>query len=197
MQIGKIFYPISTLGPGKRACIWTIGCTRNCDGCSNPDLQLFDKSKDVNVTEIVELIKKFDCNGVTITGGEPFLQIDELKELVVLLNDIGIDDILVYTGYKLDELIKMSNHNVEFILANISVLIDGPFIKELVDDVPLRGSSNQKIWLFKEKYEKSYLDCLNTDKKVDIIHLKGETHFIGIPFRDYKEVYSNYLKKGK
>ena len=194
MQIGKILFPVTTLGPGKRVGIWVLGCNRNCKGCSNPELQFFDVLKDVQVDKIVDFIKTLNFEGVTISGGEPFLQIEELKLLICQLREAGIDDILVYSGFTKQELEKMHNPNVDYILSHITVLIDGPFMKELVDDVPLRGSSNQRVWLFDRRYEQQYLACLSEEKKVDIFQFKNEIHFIGIPFKDYKKIYAKYIK---
>lgn len=194
MQIGKILFPVTTLGPGERVGIWVLGCSRNCEGCSNPELQFFDASKDVEVDEVVDFINTLPCEGVTISGGEPFLQVEALKSLICELRKAGIEDILIYSGFTKRELEEMNNPNVDFILSHIAVLIDGPFIKELVDDVPLRGSSNQKVWLFDRRYEQKYLACLGEEKKVDIFQFKNEIHFIGIPFKDYKKVYAKYIK---
>ncbi|MCH5157417.1 MAG: radical SAM protein [Clostridiales bacterium] len=194
MQVGKILYPVSTLGPGIRAGIWVIGCNRNCEGCANPELQTADASKDIGVDKIVSLISTFSCEGVTVSGGEPFLQAAELKQLIEQLRNIGIEDILVYSGFTLRELASMGDPDVDWVLSNITVLIDGPFINSLVDDIPLRGSSNQKVWLFDKRYEQKYVDCLSREKKVDIFHIDDEIHFIGIPFKDYKKLYAKYIK---
>ena len=197
MQVGKILFPITTLGPGQRLGLWMLGCTRNCDGCSNPELQVFDASKNIEVDKLIDFILDAQCDGVTISGGEPFLQVKELRKLIEKLNTAGIDDILVYTGFLKETLENRKDPDIDYILSNIAVLIDGPFIKDLVDDVPLRGSSNQRVWLYKEQNQKAYSDCLNDVKRIDIIELKGETHFIGIPFANYKELYPKYIKARK
>lgn len=95
MQVGKILFPITTLGPGQRLGLWMLGCTRNCDGCSNPELQVFDASKNIEVDKLIDFILDAQCDGVTISGGEPFLQVKELRKLIEKLNTAGIDDILV------------------------------------------------------------------------------------------------------
>ena len=67
MQIGKILFPITTLGPGKRLGIWTQGCTRFCHGCSNPELQTFDQSKDVAVHNVFDGSIDMQFTGITIS----------------------------------------------------------------------------------------------------------------------------------
>ena len=73
MQIGKILYPVTTLGVGERLGIWTQGCNRFCRGCSNPELQTFDETKDVSPQKIFDATIGWEFDGVTISGGEPFL----------------------------------------------------------------------------------------------------------------------------
>ncbi|MBQ7906738.1 MAG: radical SAM protein [Clostridia bacterium] len=194
MQIGKVVFPVTTLGPGTRIGIWTQGCYRACKGCSNPELQLFDKSKEISVTELVSRIKDFSFDGVTISGGEPFVQVEELYLLIKELRMLGVDDILIYSGFTKEELESRQDEKIYYILSEISVLIDGPFIAELVDDVPLRGSSNQRVWLFKDKYKDAYRQFLGSEKRVDIFEHQGWVHFIGIPGKDYQDVYKKYLE---
>lgn len=197
MQIGKILFPITTLGPGKRLGIWTQGCARFCHGCSNPELQTFDETKDVSVQKIFDGTIDMQFEGITISGGEPFMQSHELKQLVELYIDVGINDILVYTGYTIEELVTKKNSDINYILANIAVLIDGPFLESLVDDIPLRGSSNQRVLVLNNKFKRAYEDFLKQEKKVDIFYFEDETHFIGIPFKGYDELYKKLITMRK
>ena len=197
MQIGKILFPITTLGPGKRLGIWTQGCTRFCKGCSNPELQIFDETKDVSVQKIFDGTIDMQFDGITISGGEPFIQPHELRQLVELYVNAGFDDILIYTGYTIDELIDKKDSDIDYILSNIAVLIDGPFVESLVDDVPLRGSSNQRVLVLNNKHNDSYEEFLKQDKKVDIFYFEDETHFIGIPFKDYDVLYKKFISMRK
>lgn len=197
MQIGKILFPITTLGPGKRLGIWIQGCTRFCHGCSNPELQTFDQSKDVAVQKVFDGTIDMQFTGITISGGEPFAQANELKSLVELYGNAGITDILIYTGYTIEELIDKSNADINFILSHIAVLIDGPFVEALVDDTPLRGSSNQRVLVLNNQYKSIYEEFLNREKKVDIFYFDDETHFIGIPFKGYDELYKKLIAMRK
>lgn len=197
MQIGKILFPITTLGPGKRLGIWTQGCTRFCNGCSNPELHTFDQSKDITVKKIADATSGMQYDGVTISGGEPFIQSSELRKLVELFVNAGVEDILIYTGYTIEELIDKSNADIDYILSHIAVLIDGPFVEALVDDTPLRGSSNQRVLVLNNQFKSTYEDFLNQEKKVDIFYFDDETHFIGIPFKGYDELYKKLIAMRK
>lgn len=198
MEIEKILHPIRALGPGNRLVIWTLGCPRRCKGCSNPETQNPNPNADLSINQILE---RYDFNlidGVTISGGEPFMQISELHKLVLELKNRNVKDILVYTGYTLQELLDMGKREVEDILANISVLIDGPYIDELHLDHRLKGSSNQNIIYIDRNQIERYENYLVQEKKLDIIRLaNGEVHFIGIPPKDYRELYPEYIKSSK
>ena len=195
MQIGKILHPIHSLGINTRIGIWTLGCFRNCLNCSNPELQYSDKEKELSIETIIEILKKFEFQGITISGGEPFLQIHELYRLVkAIIEEIKIDDILVFTGYTVEELHAMNDVEVEYILSHISVLVDGPYIEDLHTEKPLQGSSNQRIIIINKKYEKEYLAYLDKEKTFDIIRDGEYTHFIGIPIKGFREQYRLFLK---
>ena len=189
MQIGKIFYPIESLGPGVRVGIWTVGCLRDCPGCSNPELQPFDPDKNAEVGDIMAALDSIPYQAVTITGGEPFLQTPDLRKMVGSMRKKGIRDILVYTGFTMEELRARHDPDTDYILENIGVLIDGPFVTSLDGD-RLRGSSNQRIWYLDETLRETYTEYLEQKKTIDIINTENETHFIGIPERDYKQIYN-------
>lgn len=196
MQIGKALYPVTTLGPGERLGIWTQGCDRRCRGCSNPELQMKDPSKDTPVEELFESIKELGFTGVTISGGEPFLQAVELRCLVDLFLSIGIDDILIFTGFYEKELRGMNNPDVDHILSSIAVLVDGPFIADRYVEDRLRGSDNQNVIVLNEKYVESYDDYRKGEKTIDIFRLDDEMHFIGIPSPGYDDVYKSFAARG-
>ncbi|MBP5091954.1 MAG: radical SAM protein [Bacilli bacterium] len=200
MQIGKIFFPISSLGIGTRLGIWVVGCLRNCKGCANPELQYFDEGKDAPVVELYKAIKDYPFTGVTISGGEPFLQAKDLAVLIRLLVEKGIEDILVFTGFTLEELKAKNDDDINYILANIAVLIDGPFIESKFEGHRLKGSSNQRIFYFKKEFEKAYEDYISDGQHIDYIPVGDEVHFIGIPFPGFRELYPKMAgmnKKGR
>ena len=198
MQIEKILHPIRALGPGNRLVIWTLGCPRRCKGCSNPETHLSNHSADLSISE---MLRRYDLNqidGVTISGGEPFMQIYELHKLVLELKNKKVNDILIYTGYTYQELLAMDRREVDDILTNISVLIDGPYVDELHIDHRLKGSSNQNIIYIDKTQRCRYEEYLLEEKKLDIIHLaNGEVHFIGIPPKEFRELYPEYIKSSK
>lgn len=141
---------ITTLGPYKRFGIWVQGCHRNCDGCVAKISHDPAQGKLVDTGALSWEIIVSDVEGLTISGGEPFLQAEALVELIrkiKLMKDVGV---IIYTGYLLEEAAELPGGKE--LLELTDLLIDGPYIKELDDGKSLRGSSNQRVIALSERY---------------------------------------------
>jgi anaerobic ribonucleoside-triphosphate reductase activating protein len=191
MQIDRLLYPITTLGPGERLVIWTIGCSKHCDKCANPELWRQNQSKDVEVEQLVLLIKQnlgeSKIDGVTITGGDPLEQISELSKLLPLLKEIT-DDILVFTGFTVQEAkTVISCDEWKLIKQNVTALIDGVYIDDLNDNVcALRGSTNQEIIFFDESKKERYFEYVRKDRVIQNVFHENKMISVGIHGKDYK-----------
>lgn len=183
MQIDRIYYPVETLGYGKRIGIWTVGCTHECMKCSNPELWKSNPAKEVSIEKVLRYIENIPhADGVTITGGDPFLQVRELLSLVVGLRHLGYKDLLVYSGYTLDELKKLGE-TANQVLSNIGVLVDGRYVDELNDNKSFRGSSNQKIIVLDKELEERYSGAENWERKSQIVMNDNNIQAIGLPMK--------------
>ena len=134
-------------GPGIRFVIFSQGCTHKCVGCHNP--QTFEVSGGYQV-EILDIIKEIKesplLDGVTFSGGEPFLQPLSFAKIAEECHRLCLD-VICFTGYTFEELLKMKNNrNIKNLLKNIDILIDGPFILEQRSMLlKFRGSKNQRV----------------------------------------------------
>ena len=73
------------LGPFLRSVLWVQGCSRNCPGCIAEHTHSPEGGKAVRISKIAErFITETSTEGMTITGGEPFLQADKLCRLIEL-----------------------------------------------------------------------------------------------------------------
>lgn len=180
MYVKRVCYPIRVLGPGKRLGIWIAGCNKRCPGCMSPELQTTESSKNISVSEIVKMFDKISdqIDGVTISGGEPFLQAGELHELVQYIEQNITEDIIVFSGYKIEELKQMNSDVVNGILDSISVLIDGEYVDELNDGIGIRGSSNQRVHIFRDC--KDYSELLTGERKLQTFRYNGQILVVGI-----------------
>ncbi len=156
MRIGRCWYPVTTLGFGKRLGIWFQGCAGGCPECISPEFQDPQEGRDCTPEEILSLLPQ-ECkpDGMTISGGEPFDQPEALLGMIQAWEARFGDDILVFTGYTLEELKEMNSDVIDAVLEKIAVLVDGRYLREENNGTGLRGSANQNIhvWKWKERHE--------------------------------------------
>ena len=135
-------------GPGFRFVIFCQGCPHGCKACHNPDTHAFEENKLIGVDELFKSIMKPRLGkGVTFSGGEPFCQAAPFAKLGEKLKAEGID-ILIFTGYEYEELIKMAKYNESImrLIKTADYIVDGRYKEELRDlSLKFRGSSNQRI----------------------------------------------------
>jgi len=165
-----------SLGPFSRYGIWVQGCQKRCAGCISSDSQALDGGYEVNVLELVnDILSTPNIEGITISGGEPFLQSMALFELVTLIRakrDLGV---ITYTGMTYDE-IKENE-----LAQACDMIIDGEYREELNDGLSLRGSSNQNICLITQRYATAIGMYGARGRKVEL-HFKGDkVTLVGIP----------------
>lgn len=122
-------------GIGYRTVLFLQGCDLHCKGCHNQEAWDISKGIQVRVKELAtELREKCKNKELTISGGEPLLQVDAVYELITLLSDF---DICLYTGHDIREVPKK-------ILDKIHYLKYGPYMEKLkTTTMPFIGSSNQ------------------------------------------------------
>jgi anaerobic ribonucleoside-triphosphate reductase activating protein len=164
-------------GPGNRFVLWTQGCSKGCSECFNPETWSTNVYKELSPKQIFELIKDFEVDGVTISGGDPLEQEDELLELLMLLSTIRLSKgIILFSGFTRAEI--SSNIIRESCLRYIDVLIDGRYEKNLKVDFSLRGSSNQEFYFFSNKISSTELVF---DQEIEISSLEGDIMMTGFP----------------
>lgn len=165
MFVKYICYPVHVLGPGQRVGIWTAGCDKRCRGCMSPEMQTTEGCRDYDVSELAAMLGKISgkIDGVTISGGEPFRQAKDLRKLVEHIRANVTDDIIVYTGYTFEELSRDPTGDAAGVLENISVLIDGEYVDELNDGRGIRGSSNQRVIVFRNGERYKGLDTIKRE----------------------------------
>jgi anaerobic ribonucleoside-triphosphate reductase activating protein len=184
------------LGPGKRFAIWLQGCNRRCIGCLSPRSQPLTGGNKYKISEIVHKISEVKgIEGLTISGGEPFLQAEGLNQLIIQLKQIKDYGIIVYTGYKLEQLKakEKSDISVKELLSNIDLLIDGEYVKELNDGRRLRGSANQQVFALTDRYKNHLASYGTSGRKVEIFFKEDKIYFSGIPGKKFLHEWNNKL----
>ena len=171
-------YTISKVnGPGNRFVLWTQGCSKGCSECFNPETWSHNIFKEYSPRQIFEIIKNYEVDGITISGGDPLEQEYELLELLFLLKEIKLPKgIILFTGFSRNEI--RENPIREKCLEYVDVLIDGRYEKNLKVDFSLRGSSNQEFYFFSHKISRNELVF---DQEIEISCLEGDIIVTGFP----------------
>lgn len=142
-------FPSMSDGLGVRGSLFVSGCMFHCHNCFNASIWNFNNGKDYT-PEVEDRIMK-DLNhsyvrGLTLLGGEPFLNTNILIPLIDRVRrELPDKDIWSWSGYKWEELLKDSADKIAM-LQKLDVLVDGRFDERLkAGDHPFRGSSNQRL----------------------------------------------------
>lgn len=171
------------LGPFERAALWLQGCNRRCKGCMSPATRPLSGGAVVETEQVLRRILAIKgVEGVTISGGEPFLQAEELAHLCGALQNAGLGAI-VYTGFTLEELQAQNDPAVDAALSSIDLLIDGPFEQALAENaLALRGSSNQRVLPLTQRYVPVLEEVYGTARhRVELQMVDGKLAAVGVP----------------
>jgi anaerobic ribonucleoside-triphosphate reductase activating protein len=91
---------------------------------------------------------RYERDGISILGGEPFFQPCGLLSLVDILRKRGCPHIVVYSGYTYRRLCRMAlrEPSIAAVLDRIDMLIDGPYVARLSASAgSWTGSGNQRV----------------------------------------------------
>lgn len=141
-------------GEGVCVSLWVSGCPFHCKGCHNKEAWDFNSGSEVPTNIFEKLDNAITANNIkrnfSILGGEPLCEenrdfvLEVVKHIRKTFPDIKI---FLWTGYTFQELEKMNDLTISDILSYVNVLIDGRYEDDKRDvSLPLRGSSNQKIY---------------------------------------------------
>lgn len=129
-------------GPGLRTSIYFAGCEHHCPGCHNPHSWDTNGGRPTSVAELMEVIvdNGFD---VTLSGGDPLLQIDAILPLAEAIKAEGLG-LWVYTGYTFEQI--AASPSLSRIIPLADAIVEGRFdITKRDTTLRFRGSSNQRI----------------------------------------------------
>lgn len=145
-------------GPGFRFAVYTQGCPHGCPGCHNPQTHDFGAFKqEVDARQLLAMLEASPLNtGVTLSGGEPLCQAEQLLPFARAVKERGVS-LWVYSGYTFEQLMgakpipqEAAEHidldAARALLEHCDVLVDGRFVETLKSyDAKWRGSTNQRV----------------------------------------------------
>ena len=162
MVTGRIhsFQSLGTAdGPGVRAVVFMQGCPLRCACCHNPDTWDFNGGTEVTPDEIFRKIKRLknyfgEEGGVTVSGGEPLMQPEFIKELFTLCKTDGITTAIDTSGCVLNDKIKEVLNLTDTVLLDYKYITDELYKtkvgteKSKVDEfLSYLNSQNINTWL--------------------------------------------------
>lgn len=203
-------------GPGIRFILFLSNCPLRCKYCHNPDTWAC-KGKEYSVDDIVNEILKYKNyyknGGVTISGGEPLLQIDFVIEIFKKLKKYNMHTAIDTSGStfnenqieKFDELNKYTDLyllDIKEIDEKKHIELTGKSNKNILEFAQYLSKNNKKVWirhvivptinLDKEDLikTKEFIDTLNNVERVDVLPY----HTLGV--HKYKELGLKYPLEG-
>ena len=139
-------------GPGIRFVVFLQGCPLRCQYCHNPDTWGVG-GQEYSVEEVVNRVLRYknyfgDKGGVTVSGGEPLLQIDFVTELFTALKAKGVHTCIDTSGitFKADNEAVVEKHKKLLAVTDL-ILLD---VKHIDNEAckKLTGQSNENTLAF-------------------------------------------------
>lgn len=216
-KIHSVFSGGTVDGPGIRFVVFMQGCPLRCKYCHNPDTWSIaggeERTVQSLVNEIVRYKNYFGANGgLTVSGGEPLLQIDFVIELLKEVKNKGINTAIDTSGCTFNvenkeilEKFKELNKYVDLYLLDIKHIDDfrhveltGASNKNVLNFAKWLDSQNKKVWIrhvLLEGYTDNdeylnklanFIKTLSNVEKVEVLpyHTMGEVKYknLGIDY---------------
>lgn len=133
-------------GSGLRLTIFTQGCLHHCPGCHNPQTHDPEGGSWADTEDILAAAAENPLlDGITLSGGDPFLQPVPCLALAEGAHKIGLN-VWTYTGYTWEALLEENDAEKLALLKETDVLVDGPFLlAERSLELRFCGSRNQRL----------------------------------------------------
>lgn len=200
LKISHLAQGTQVLGPGNRAVIWVHGCCFSCPGC------LAERYKtgaftDYSPQALADWYLSIpDAQGLTVSGGEPMLQARLLAQTIRLIRAQRDTGVIIYTGFTYEDLLEKakSDPGIGALLDCTDLLIDGPYLQQLDDGGPYRGSSNQRLLPFTDRYLSDINEYYSASKgrQIEIHFASAEATMIGVPDRDQLTIWRKMTRNG-
>ena len=202
-------------GPGIRFVVFLQGCPLRCKYCHNPDTWSITDSKiQESPREVFEKVKRYKKyfgkkGGLTITGGEPLLQLDFVLELFKLCKEENIHTALDTSGYIFNNKVKKILEYTDLILLDIKSIdeevyksLTGVELTNTLEFAQYLNKINKKTWIRHVIVPEitdndnlltrlsDYISKLNNIENIEVLPY----HKLGV-FK-YKELGLNYILDG-
>lgn len=177
------FQSLGTLdGPGVRFVVFMQGCPLRCVCCHNPDTWEISSGTEYDSDEILSKVLRFkeyfgEEGGITVSGGEPLLQSEFIKELFVKCRQNGINTCIDTSGCVLNNSVKDMLGFTDRVLLDIKYTCNDSYRKyvgcsydNVLDFLSYLNSQNISVTL-----RQVIIPGLN-DNRESILRLKDLSH---------------------
>jgi pyruvate formate lyase activating enzyme len=205
-------------GPGIRFIVFTQGCPLRCKYCHNPDTwDIKDAKYERDIEFTINEIKKYkpffrNGGGLTVTGGEPFVQLNYIEALFKRAKEEGIHTAVDTSGYIFNDRVKEILEYVDLVLLDIKSInpdtykeLTGVELENTLKFAEYLDSIEKPVWIRhvvvpgitdkKENLEKlaDYVSKLTNVEKIELLPFhqlgthKWEEMNLEYPLKDVKE----------
>lgn len=188
LRLSRTHHPVTVLGHGTRAGIWTQGCGIGCSGCIARDTWAPDGGSQVRVEALLGWLSGLPgpLDGLTVSGGEPLEQPEALAVLLAGVRERFTApgfDLLLYSGRAWPALAR--DRRAAPALQLCDAVVAGPYVRRRAAAHPLRGSGNQRIVPLTALGRTRYGDldgaAPQAEPALQISISGGRLHLVGIP----------------
>ncbi len=215
-------------GPGIRFIVFTQGCPLRCKYCHNPDTwDLKDAKYERDIEFTINEIKKYkpffrNGGGLTVTGGEPFVQMNYIEALFKRSKEEGIHTAVDTSGYIFNDRVKEVLEYVDLVLLDIKSInpdtykeLTGVELENTLKFAEYLDSIGKPVWIRhvvvpgitdkKENLEKlaDYVSKLKNVEKIELLPFhqmgthKWEEMNLEYPLKDVKEPTAEDMKAAR
>jgi len=121
-------------GPGLRYVVFLQGCNLRCGCCHNPETWVLGKGKEIDSLELVNKALRYkeyfkDNGGITLSGGEPLLQVEFSKDVFKKAKEVNINTCLDTSGSILNDKVKELLEYTDRVLLDIKYTNNEDYLK--------------------------------------------------------------------
>lgn len=121
-------------GPGLRYVVFLQGCNLRCGCCHNPETWDLGKGKEIDSLELVNKALRYkeyfkDNGGITLSGGEPLLQVEFSKDVFKKAKEVNINTCLDTSGSILNDKVKELLEYTDRVLLDIKYTNNEDYLK--------------------------------------------------------------------